>query len=226
MMMPDLPVDSSQHVRETVSQPAWLRALAQLLSILFHPLFIPFYLAVFLLKVHPYASMGLSPLQKTFKLISIFVSTAFFPAFTVFLMSRLGLASSITLKTQKERIIPIIASMIFYFWVFYVSKNQAENPPMLTEMLLAVFIGSIAALMCNIYFKISLHAIAMGSMVTFFIYVALNTPLPMGFYLSLALLVAGLVCTARMIVSDHFLSEIWAGFFVGVLCQLLAFVFL
>ena len=223
--MTDLPVDPLQRVRDTVSQPKWLRGLAQLVSILFHPLFIPSYLAGFLLKIHPYASMGLNPMQKTFKLISIFVSTAFFPAFTVFLMKQLGLAESVSLKTQKERIIPIIASMIFYFWVFYVSKNQPENPVMLTEMLLAVFIGSIAALMCNIYFKISLHALAMGSMVTFFIYVALNTPLPMGFYLSLAIMVAGLVCTARMIVSDHFLSEIWAGFFVGALCQVAAFIF-
>jgi hypothetical protein len=37
--------------------------------------------------------------------------------------------------------------------------------------------------------------------------------------LSLALLLAGVVCTSRMIVSDHRPKEIYTGFFVGLLCQ-------
>ena len=45
-----------------------------------------------------------------------------------------------------------------------------------------------------------------------------NSPI----YISIALLIAGTVCTARFIVSDHTQKEVYYGFFAGVASQLLA----
>ena len=42
------------------------------------------------------------------------------------------------------------------------------------------------------------------------------------FYLSGALLIAGIVCTARLIASDHTPKEIYVGLLVGAISQLLA----
>ena len=43
-----------------------------------------------------------------------------------------------------------------------------------------------------------------------------------GLYPSAAILLVGMVCTARMIVSVHHPVEIYSGLFVGILCQLIA----
>ena len=196
--------------------------IGQLISIIFHPLFIPGYITAFLLYIHPFAFMGENEWYKKVKLISIVVSTAFFPAFTVFLLKQLGFAASFQLKTQKERIIPIVASMVFYFWIFYVSKNQPDNPPELVKMLCAVFITSIIALTANNFIKISLHAIAMGVLVSFFVYQAWTSLIPMGIPLSVSIFIAGLVGSARLKLEAHSLPELGWGFATGIVSMVIA----
>ena len=207
------------------SRQGWLpRAFAHVVSIIFHPLFIPSYIAAFLLFLHPFAFAGDSDLFKKIKLASVFVSTAFFPAFTVFLLKQLGFATSIRLKTQKERIIPIIASMVFYFWIFYVAKNQGDNPTELVQMLCAVFVSSIIALTANNFMKISLHGIAMGVLSGFFLYQAWISFIPMGLPLMVAILITGMVGTARLILGEHDYKELIAGYLTGLISMVIAVV--
>ncbi|WP_290794266.1 hypothetical protein [Flavihumibacter sp. UBA7668] len=201
-----------------------LRAFANLISILFHPLFIPTYITAFLLFLHPFAFMGDTELYKKIKLVSVFVSTAFFPAFTVFLLQRLGFATSVRLKTQKERIIPIIASMVFYFWIFYVAKNQGDNPTELVQVLCASFVSSIIALTANNFIKISLHGIAMGVLSGFFIYLAWTSLIPMTLPLMIALFISGLVGTARLILGEHEPRDLAAGFLTGLVSMAISIV--
>jgi len=203
-------------------QPSVIRLFANLFSILFHPLFIPGYIAAFLLFVHPYIFSGFNIKLKILRLISVILLTAFFPAFVVFLLKQLKFINSIFLRTQKDRIIPYIASMFFYFWIFYVSRTLPDSPPAFVLMLLGVFIASIAAMMANIYFKVSMHAIAMGGLVCFFIILSMNGIFSMGIYLSIAVFVAGIVCTSRLLVSDHYPFEVSAGFLIGIISQAIA----
>lgn len=198
---------------------------AHLISFVFHPLFIPFYITCFLVFIHPYAFAGVDDKTKMFRTLSVFIETAFFPAFIVLLLKLLGFIKSIHLRTQKERIIPYVAAMFFYFWIFYVIKNIQDQQPLLGIMLLGVFISSVAALMSNIYFKVSMHGIAMGVMVTFFILMAFKGDMAIGLYLSSVALIAGLVCTARLLISDHYPFEVYIGFFLGCVSQLLAIAF-
>ncbi len=176
----------------------------------------------FLLYEHPYAFAGLVEKLKIFKLIGVFFTTAFLPAFSVFLMWRLGFIESMMLHTQKDRIIPYVTSMIFFFWVWYVSRNQPENPSALTAFFLATFIANIAALMANIYYKISMHAIAVGALWIFFLWLSFTSNFSFTTYLSVATVIAGLVCSSRFIVSNHSTVEIYSGLVVGAACQLVA----
>jgi hypothetical protein len=161
-------------------QPPVLRFFAHLFSFIFHPLFIPGYIAAFLLFVHPYVFSGFGEKLRVLRFISVVLLTAFFPAFVVLLLKQLKFIDSILLKTQKDRIIPYIASMFFFFWIFYVSHSLPDSPPAFVMMLLGVFISSIAALMANIYFKVSMHAIAMGGMVCFFVLLSMDGTFSMG----------------------------------------------
>ena len=86
----------------------------------------------------------------------------------------------------------------------------------------AVFISSIFALMANIRIKISLHTIAAGVMLTFMLLMALSQNLNFGIYLTAAILITGVICTSRFIVSDHTPTEIYGGLAVGILAMLIA----
>ena len=184
---------------------------AHLFSWIFHPLFIPVYVTIFLLYIHPYAYIVSNPKLKVFKLLFVIVNTALFPGLAVFLMWRLKLTQSIFLRTQKERIIPYAAAMIFYFWAWYVSRSQQDAPELLKAFLLGSFLTVIAAWLANIYFKISMHALALGGMLFFIIWVSFSGEGTSGLYPAIALLITGIVCSARMIVSDHHPVEIYSG---------------
>jgi hypothetical protein len=207
---------------EDYRQPAALRFLAHFFSYVFHPLFIPAYVTAFLLYIHPLAFAGYSDQRKFFSLIAVFFTSGFLPAFSVFLMWRLGFIESIFLRTQKERIIPYAAAIIFYFWVWYVFRNQHETPVFFVHFLLGSFLAVCGAWMWNIRLKVSMHATAVGGMVMFFLLQVLHRQEVTGQYLAVALLVAGIVCTSRLMVSNHSRQEIYIGLFTGMACQLVA----
>lgn len=204
-------------------QSAGLRIPAQLLSYIFHPLFIPVYVTAYLLYINPYAFNGIGEKSKLLKLIFVWFNTSFVPAFAVFLMWRLGLIESIFLRTKRERIIPYSAALICYFWAWFVARNQLVNPSYFIDFLFGTFLAVTSGWMLNIYTKISMHAIAMGGLVVFFFLQAFSEYSISGIYLSLAIIIAGLVCTARFIVSDHVPFQVYLGFIAGAFCQLVAY---
>jgi hypothetical protein len=63
-------------------------------------------------------------------------------------------------------------------------------------------------------------------MVTFIYLLSFHTDASFGTYISGAVLIAGLVCTGRLINSDHHPKEVWLGLAMGCLAQLIAYWFL
>jgi len=154
------------------------------------------------------------------------------PVVTVLLLKALKFITTFHLITQKDRIIPLIACGVWYFWITYIwwNSNKMEDslpiPKEAVQLALATFLASWMALMLNIKMKISLHAISAGVMLTLFISMALSQDLNFGIWLSAALIITGLVCTARFIVSDHTQTEVYLGLITGAVAMLVASMFI
>lgn len=202
------------------------RALAHLFSIVFHPLFIPTMAVAYLVYLQPGYFLGVSSGEKERIIIRVAVNTIFFPGLTVLLLKGLGFIKSIFLRTQKERIIPYVAANIFYFWVFLVFKNQGDMPPIATSFLLGIFLSSSLGLIVNSYFKISMHALGMGSFAGLMLMI-IYSGFPFGTFLPfmVILFLAGIVCTSRLMVSNHTPFDIYSGFIIGILCQAIGYLF-
>ena len=196
---------------------------AHIISVLFHPLFIPFYVIAFLINYHPSYFSGLGFYTKFEIIRSVFVNTIVFPAFALLVMKGLGFVKSIFLHTQQDRIGPYLANMIFYFWMARVFFNfKPDLTPVLAVFMTGVFLTTAVALIANIFSKISMHAIGCGGMLGIFIIIMYSNSMLMTWPLSIALLITGLVCTSRLIVSNHTSKEIYLGLFVGLICQFAA----
>jgi hypothetical protein len=197
--------------------------LAQVFSVVFHPLFIPFYVVAFLINFHPSYFSGLGFYTKFELLRSTAVNTILFPAFALVVMKGLGFVKSLMLYSREDRIGPYLANMIFYFWMARVLFNyKPELTPILASFMTGVFVTTSIALIANIFYKISMHAIGCGGMLGIFIIIMNNNSMLMTWPLSLALLITGVVCTSRLIVSDHTPKEIYMGLLVGLVCQFAA----
>ena len=215
---------AAHHADGAKTNPA-LRAIAHIISYLFHPLFISAYVMAFLIFFHPYAFAGFDRQTKIFRFITIILSNTFLPLFAVFLMWRLKLIKSPFLRTEKDRLIPYIVAMTFYWWAWMVFKNLPDMPQLAIHFLLGAFLAICGGWICNIFFKISMHAIAMGGALMFFLLFGFYDEFGSGLYIAVALLLTGLVCTSRLLLSAHSGFEVWVGLFVGMLAQLIAWQF-
>jgi hypothetical protein len=201
-----------------------IKIAARVISYIFHPLFIPVYISWFLIYMNPLFP-AINAGDKLILLLRFVVMYTVFPLVTVLLAKGLGFIQSVFLKTQKDRIIPYVVCGIYYFWMWYVLKNQPEFPSYFVMLSLAIFIASSIGLTVNSFMKVSMHTISAGVMITFVLLLAFLTDVNYGFYIAIAFLLAGLVCTARLVNSDHHPVEVYTGLFIGIVAQLVAYYF-
>jgi hypothetical protein len=199
-----------------------VRFFAHFFSILFHPLLISSYVFAFLIYLHPAAFEGVDLHTKNLRMISMVLFTIFFPAVSLFLAWRLKLIKGLNLENRQDRLVGFIVTMFFYFWASYVFRNLPDIPSVAAQFVLGTFLSVCGAWMCTIFYKVSLHAVAMGGLITFFILFGHEDPYVSGLYLVLPILIAGLVCSSRLILGAHNRFEMISGFSIGVLAQAIA----
>lgn len=203
-----------------ITFPAAMKYAAAFISYVFHPLFIPVYVGWFWIYIaHYFPERTGSDNAKL--MISLVVNYAVLPLVTLLLAKTLGFVQSVYLRTARDRIIPYIASGIFYFWIWYVFHNQGF-PAEIEMFTLAVFLASSIGLVANSFLMVSMHAISVGVMATYILMLGFSTYKNFGPYISIAFFIAGLVCTARLIHSNHTTKEIYAGLAIGAVAQVIA----
>lgn len=201
--------------------PSWIKYTAALISIIFHPLFVGVMMAAYLIYGHPDYFTGFYAQEKMMKMLAVINNNVFFPLLVVVLLKALGFSDSVLLKTQKERIVPYIASITFFFWTYHVFKNQPETPRVLVNMCRGMFFTSAAALLLNNYFKISMHGMGVGGAAGLMLFTVIDGSLHSGLPLIVTFLGSGAVLSARKVVSDHNWFELITGFILGMISQLI-----
>ena len=232
-MISETTTNSNTHQKEpldnnSVAGVQWhfvVTGFAKMVSYLFHPLFIPTYFFLYLMQFYSFEFAGITDWQLKLRLFGVFWMTAFFPAFAVFLLWRLKFSSGIFLRTQKERIVPYIITMFFYWWMHYLSRNFPDQPAVLKFFYTGIFICSVAGLLANNSYKISMHAMGAGGFAAAILLTSFHYQHTGGISISIAVLLAGLICTARLVLKEHSLKEVYTGLVAGVICQLLSYYF-
>lgn len=205
------------------SFPPVIRVAAKVISYIFHPLFIPVYAGWYFVWVLRLFTTFDEWHQKLL-LIQFFVNYTVLPLVTVLVAKGVGFVQTIQLKTQRDRIIPYMAVMIFYFWVWYVFRNQ-NFPKEAVLFSFGAFLSVCFGAFVNAFFKVSMHALAMGVVVMLLLLLSLHSDANYGLYVSVGFLIAGLVCTARLVNNDHRPFDVYAGLFLGALAQAVAWPF-
>ena len=102
-----------------------------------------------------------------------------------------------------------------YFVCYYV-MHKINIPHFMSNILIAALVIQILCAMINIWWKISTHTAAIGGVVgalLAFSFIFMFNPIS---WLCLTLVLAGLVGTSRIILRQHTLAQVTAGFGVGV----------
>ena len=223
-------MDNSSTAQQPITkdQPKWAILFANTISFLFHPVFMPLVMTFALYKITPGSFSGINEKQFYLWLLSVGITTLFFPLFSIGLMKPLGFIDSFAMPTAKERIIPLMISMTFYFWISHVfnSMPNVHVPVILKVLFLGNFWGIIVLFLINIFTKISMHTAAAGGMIGNIIVLMMISTIDMEKPFFISLILAGIIGTARMILKAHQKGDIWLGYIIGILVQVCAYWYL
>lgn len=177
----------------------------------------------FLIYFSPALFFGVPDKTKTWWLVIVAYITITFPLLVVFLLWRLKFIDSIHMNGEKERYAPLIASMLFYFWVFWLFHKQFNAPELVQSFLLGIFLTTVGVFMATIFYKISMHAAAWGGVVSFALVCTFQAAQNALLFFILSLFIAGLVGTMRLYLKAHSNAQVYSGYIVGILMQLISF---
>lgn len=199
--------------------------IAKLFTLVFHPLFVPFYMLLILLNVNTFFAMMIPFKAKLFLTGLVFITTILLPLLIVFLLYRLKLVKSFYLESREERIYPLLAAAVFYYITYYLLKSFSISFIFSYYMLGSTFL-TILAMIISFYRKISLHMIGIGGMVGLLMGLSLNLSLDLTWFVIAAIILGGFLGFARIQSNSHKPSEIYSGFLVGAGVMFLLFIFL
>ncbi len=191
-----------------------LKGVCDTLSVVFAPLLTPTYamLAIFFLTPLRYAA----PASIATVTAVVFGITGFLPGLAVWLLMRYGDVSDLALSRRTDRLYPYILMIAAYLGTsFYLRSVGAP------EYVPRFFIGACAAaivnLIINFRWKISAHGAGMGGLVAMFgILTRYSLPdMHLWVWTTAAVLITGLLCSARVMLGRHTPMQTIAGALVG-----------
>ena len=189
-------------------------SLARIISGLFHPVLMPFFTLILMLQSHSFF-VGLLPLKEIFILAgSVLLTTVFCPLLMIFFLFRVKLVSSLTMEKREERILPLLSTGVFYYLTYYLLKGISLSV-LFSYFMLGTTLLIIICLLVNLFFKISLHMAGIGGVTGFWLGLCIRQGTPHEIFLSILLLLCGLLGYARLKDGDHSTKEVYTGLFLG-----------
>ncbi len=215
-----------------------IRFSAHLISVLFHPLAIIPYVFGFLVVSNPYLFGFTGERMEGVVVISVVAIAAMFPALAIGMMKALGLIQTVYMHEKKERIGPLIATGLFFLWLYVNVRSNDSVPAAFAFFVLGSTIAVFLALIVNSFTKVSLHTIGAGGMAAGMAYILFHfsygyatfslpwsgagLQLSERLVMAMVFLMAGAVGSARLVLRAHKPEEVYGGYLIGIASQLLA----
>lgn len=152
-------------------------------------------------------------------------STLFMPLLVIFLLWRLKFVQSLEMETARERYVPLIACMSFYFWVFWIFHSSLQAPAWMQMFLLASFISMVLSFLLTIFGKISLHMTGITAVMVYAFLLNVRTGFQDYWFLIFAILLTAVLWAARKYLKAHNKQQLIAGAAAGAFSGIIAFLF-
>ena len=195
--------------------------LAQFISVLGHPLFMPAYAFGLLIYTNPYINMMMPDVSKQFALGILIVFTILLPILTAIVFKMFGLIDSFFMKTAEERRWPFLLTLVWYYMGF-----QLMTKIYLPQSFLLLMVGAISAigisLIITTRWKISIHMLGIGGVIGAIIGISQRFQFDHSLLLMGLILFAGLIGFARLKTNSHNYRQVYAGFILGVTIEWMA----
>ncbi len=190
------------------------KRIAQVISVIFYPLFVPTYAFAILLTMPAYFS-ALMPVEAKWMVIGlIFLTTCLLPTLFIFIMIKTGMVTTTFLSKREDRTMPYIISIVFFYLTYYILK-KLQISPVYYYFVIGATLLNILVMGINFFWKISSHMASVGAMAGMVLGLSYFLGTFYFMLLMFTVLSAGLVGFARLKLQAHTPWQVYAGFLLG-----------
>ena len=185
---------------------------ARVMSIVFTPFYLPL---VGLIALFTFSYMAMMPWRyKLLVLALVYVFTILLPTVLIHVYRRYQGWTLIELGAKERRMVPYILSILCYFSCYYL-MNVLHFPHFMSRILMAALLIQAISALINVWWKILTHTAAIGGVAGALMAFAIIFDFNPVWWLCVVFLIAGLLGTSRIILRQHSLLQVCAGFVVG-----------
>lgn len=198
--------------------------IANLVSYLFHPLMMATYLFSTIIFIEPMQIVppGYNIIAQLLIVLVVWLTTFAIPAMSLVLLKFTGNITSLKLHNRKERLIPFSYVTVFYFFTAYYFTQQLMLTELASGIFIVVAIMILIAAIITFFWKISVHSLGMGGVVGLLLIISTTVPESPIYLISLvAILISGLVLSARLKLQAHTALQVYTGFALGLVVSVM-----
>lgn len=192
-----------------------VRKLALFLSVLFQPLLMPSLVFGVLFFGVPQASS----IPETFKVRLFYLivsSTLLIPMVLMVGLRWSGLIKSLHFEEKSDRRTPFVLVTLFYLLTTYFLMGKTELDPILWQGMVVITCSVALLTGVTFFWKMSAHMTGIGGLLAVLGVLGIYFPsLGLAYLLVAALILGGLVASARLYLDAHRPAEVYAGLLVG-----------
>lgn len=188
-----------------------MNKLANFFSIITHPILLPTWLLLIIIEIGLFKT---SSINASMCIIIVSAITFVIPTIIMLFLKKFRVIKTLTMERRDDRVIPILimATSLYITSRFFngIYVLGIYNFYLICSTLLCMIVFWV-----NLFWKISLHSIGWGGFVgILYIYTTILAEIFLPYFI-ISIIVAGIVCSARLYLKSHDSAQIYVGFITG-----------
>lgn len=204
----------------TIYPNSFEHKISKIISYVFHPLLMPTYGLILLLYTNNYISTFTPSKIKLFIIGITFIFSFIMPALNALILLRMKRINSLEMETPRERVIPYSSAIVYFLALFYLFL-KSPFPPIICLLILGAAVSIFLTLIINFKWKISAHAVGVGGIIGAILGISYRLMIDLQLILFISIALAGLVGYARLRLNAHNPTQVYCGFLLGIVTELL-----
>jgi len=198
---------------EEVNERSTPYLLSRLLSILFHPIFLPVYGLLIIFNAPTFMVHLPYNIKRVIFLLAT-VNMTVVPLAMMPLLRYRNLITSYSMESARERVFPLSLGVLLYT-VTTVIFYSYQIPVLIKSFMLAASITSLLLLIITFWWKISIHSAGIGGLLATVMALSIRMGADLAVLWIVMILLSGIVMTSRLYLKVHTPPQVYWGFLAG-----------
>ena len=201
-----------------------LTTAAEVLSVIFHPLFIPLY-GLLIIYSSPTLLSFIPSRLKSLIFILVVTNNVILPLALAAILYARGAITTFNARDRNERVILLTFALMMYTLTAYLLLRM-QVPNLFRAYFISIAVVTLITLLITTFYRLSLHAAGIGGLLVLIIFMIVFYDITTAWQLTAVLVVGGAVMSSRIYLEDHTPSEVWTGLAAGAAVMALSLIIL